>query len=207
MKNIIAILLCCTLILSLSSAAFAQGETAVTISSAVEDSGVVTVKANIANAVSEQYITVVACEYQGESYVMDSPESIVYIDQFQPEIDENNSFSFSFKYAAWAEAEKLYYLRIGGTNAATADGMLIVASQGGEVTVIYGDADMDKIITASDSLAVLAKVLDDSFKLKIENTVEDYATYIDINGNGVIDVLDAAAILLKTLNSSYSLAS
>lgn len=65
-----------------------------------------------------------------------------------------------------------------------------------------GDVDYNENITVNDASLVLQKVLDNSYKLPIEEKTTNYMKYADINGDGKLTALDAAIIFQKALNSN-----
>ncbi len=68
---------------------------------------------------------------------------------------------------------------------------------------LYGDADADGEVTASDAATVLQKTLNDSFTMPIEEKTDNFLVYVDVDANDEINAADAAAILQKVLNSSF----
>lgn len=86
---------------------------------------------------------------------------------------------------------------------------LIANAEGGPV-VRYGAAsagssenpDGEKL-TAGDSAIVLQKVLNGSFKMPIEDVVDDYTAYLDVDLSGKVDAADSSTILQKVLNNSF----
>ena len=85
----------------------------------------------------------------------------------------------------------------------------IANAEGGPV-VRYGAAsagssenpDGEKL-TAGDSAIVLQKVLNGSFKMPIEDVVDDYTAYLDVDLSGKVDAADSSTILQKVLNNSF----
>ena len=70
---------------------------------------------------------------------------------------------------------------------------------------VYGDADCDGKITASDAALVLQKTLTESVTLPIQNKTADWLKYIDVDVDDSITATDAAMILQKTLNEKYKM--
>ncbi len=70
---------------------------------------------------------------------------------------------------------------------------------------LYGDANADGLITASDCAAVLQKVLDASFVTGIEASGGDYMTYLDVSDDNKLTAADASIILQKTLDNSFKM--
>lgn len=71
---------------------------------------------------------------------------------------------------------------------------------------IYGDANADKIVSASDAAAVLQKSLSaSSIRLPLEDETDDWLTYVDVNQDGIVSASDAAYILQAALSKSFEL--
>ncbi len=68
---------------------------------------------------------------------------------------------------------------------------------------IYGDVDLDGVITASDGATALSKSLDNTFIPEIQRYAKEYTNYIDVNGDGSILADDGANILQKALNPGF----
>lgn len=69
-------------------------------------------------------------------------------------------------------------------------------------TVVYGDADNDGIVTASDAAICLAKVLNSDYSISTPN----FDTVVNVDGDSSLTASDAAIILAKVLNSDYKFA-
>ena len=74
-----------------------------------------------------------------------------------------------------------------------------------EQTYLYGDADINGVLTAADASMVLQKVLDSSFKMSVEDTKEDYMYIADVDRNDILTAADASMILQKVLDSSFQM--
>lgn len=70
---------------------------------------------------------------------------------------------------------------------------------------IFGDADADDNITASDAAYVLQKALVRTFELPIERETENWLRYADVDGDEDITSGDAAYVLQKALKSTFEL--
>ncbi|MBQ9518747.1 MAG: leucine-rich repeat protein, partial [Firmicutes bacterium] len=68
----------------------------------------------------------------------------------------------------------------------------------------YGDADGDKVITASDAALVLQKALTESTELPLQKNTDYWLKYADVDGDNNITASDAALILQKTLSEKIS---
>ena len=68
---------------------------------------------------------------------------------------------------------------------------------------IYGDADFDGILTASDSAVVLQKVLNSSYIMPLEEQKKDFFSFIDVDCDGQLTANDSACILQKVLLPTY----
>lgn len=67
----------------------------------------------------------------------------------------------------------------------------------GSPVYLYGDANGDNIVTASDASEIIQKVLDASYETKIP------ASILDVNLDNSITAEDASQVMQKTLNNSY----
>ena len=72
-----------------------------------------------------------------------------------------------------------------------------------EEKFVYGDADGDGILAASDAAMVMQKVLVNTYKLPLEYKTDNYMEFIDVDKDGFITASDAAYILQKVLVSSF----
>jgi hypothetical protein len=75
----------------------------------------------------------------------------------------------------------------------------------GNSTVLFGDANNDKLLSASDAATILQKVLDNSFTTGLEKAGLDYMKYLDVDCNEKLTSADSAVVLEKTLNNSYEM--
>lgn len=69
----------------------------------------------------------------------------------------------------------------------------------------FGDANDDGIITAYDAAILLQKVLDNSYKVPLEESNPDYLYYLDVNDDDMLTSFDCSFILQKVLNAAYVL--
>lgn len=67
----------------------------------------------------------------------------------------------------------------------------------------FGDVDGKTGITVNDATLVLQKVLNDSYKLPVEEKTTDYLKYADVNGDKKLTASDVTIILQKALNSEF----
>jgi uncharacterized repeat protein (TIGR02543 family) len=67
---------------------------------------------------------------------------------------------------------------------------------------LYGDADNDGILTASDAAYVLQRVLNSNSELPIANATENWMRYTDVDADNILTASDAAYILQKVLNGN-----
>ena len=70
---------------------------------------------------------------------------------------------------------------------------------------VFGDADGDNVVTASDAAFVLQKTLVSTFELPIEKKTNEWLKYADVDCDSYITASDAAFILQKTLVSTFEL--
>ncbi len=73
---------------------------------------------------------------------------------------------------------------------------------GPELGSLYGDADGNNIITASDATYVIQKTLADTFELPIQKKTDNWFKYIDVDADSNVTANDAALIFQKTLQST-----
>lgn len=75
-----------------------------------------------------------------------------------------------------------------------------------DTPIVFGDADADGTLTASDTAALLQKTLREDFIMPIENKTENWLDYADVDLDGIITASDAVNVLQKVLDSSFVLA-
>ncbi|MBQ8941834.1 MAG: hypothetical protein IJ062_08350 [Firmicutes bacterium] len=68
---------------------------------------------------------------------------------------------------------------------------------------MYGDANGDGQLDASDAAETMQKVLTENYKLGLEKKTSDWKKYVDVDANGFVDASDAADILQKVLQDKY----
>ncbi len=68
---------------------------------------------------------------------------------------------------------------------------------------VYGDADCDGNVTASDAALVLQKTLTENSVLPIRDKTADWLKYLDVDADGGLTASDAAEIMQKTLTESH----
>ncbi len=69
--------------------------------------------------------------------------------------------------------------------------------------VLYGDADADKQITATDASLVMQKVLIEDAVLPIQSTSPNWMKYLDVDADNNLTADDAVKILQKSLLEEY----
>ena len=74
-----------------------------------------------------------------------------------------------------------------------------------DIVFVFGDADADNVVTASDAAFVLQKTLISTFELPIQKKTDDWLKYVDVDADTNITASDAAFILQKTLISTFEL--
>ena len=99
--------------------------------------------------------------------------------------DNTNGFRGNYFSGTIANAEGGPVARYGAASAGSAD-----------------NPNGDKL-TAGDSAIVLQKVLNGSYKMPIEDVVDDYTAYLDVDLSGKVDAADSSTILQKVLNNSF----
>lgn len=166
---------------------YAKGP-AVEILNAQAENNAVTFNAKITDPVENQQLTVVVAAYENGRFDYDS---IVYINQYAYTQEE-----ISFEYAQWADTDKVYAIKVGGTDIEEPAYLLLDTEDN---TLLYGDVDSDGVITANDSVLTLQYVLN-------PNSVELSQTQLQaagVNGSIVLSANDSACILQKALNNAY----
>ncbi|MCD8157471.1 MAG: hypothetical protein LUD77_00805 [Clostridiales bacterium] len=132
-------------------------------------------------------------------------DDAVYINQLKSGEYSDTSEGVSFVITLDVAEGQKYLLRLGATETQTPDEYAFDSTtdttgggtSGGETTGLYGDADLNGVLTANDSAVVLSGALDSSFEIKAEFEL------VDVDGDGEITASDAAQILTKVLNSAY----
>lgn len=131
-------------------------------------------------------------------------KKMIHIDQFDADVSDGK-FEFEFEPAAWMDTEKTYVVKVGGTNITQPDLMIIKYNEQGEITLIYGDADGDGEITASDSAFILQRALVSTFKLPVQSKTKNWFEYADADNDGEITASDSAYVLQKVLVRTFKL--
>ena len=75
----------------------------------------------------------------------------------------------------------------------------------GNTRYVFGDADADGVVTASDSASILQKVLTGKYKLPLEKKTDVWMLYADVDNDGHLTAADASTVLQKVLVSSYKM--
>ena len=73
------------------------------------------------------------------------------------------------------------------------------------VTLMYGDANADNILTAADAAMILQKVLKNSYQMPVEELTSSWMDYTDVTNDDVLTAADAATVLQKVLKNSYKM--
>lgn len=200
MKKILAMGLSIIMTVSTSICVWAVGEPVLSITAATATTdGTVSIDGTIENEVSNQQLTVMASEYINDTYDVNS---ISYIDQISCTGIEGK-FRIEFNPKSALEKEKVYIVRMGGTDIESAVYMILKTDADGDVEWIYGDVDKDGVITASDAAVVLQYVLNSASIGGIAEDMEDFLKRADVTGEGIITSEQASYIYQKVLNSSF----
>ncbi len=172
-------------------------------SASISDSGTVTAEVTVTDpAEAAQYSVIVMKKDESGSYDFDST---VYINQFaEGEYTEaTKGISFTIDFAP--EETGSYVLKVGATEQLAPDEYdLSNASSDTPVAPdepiaegLYGDADLNGVLTANDAACVLESVIDSDYQVEAELEI------VDVNGDGVLTAADAAQILSKVLDIGY----
>lgn len=156
------------------------------IQAAYQDTdGNINIKCNIKDSSGNETITLMANEWQDETYTQD----IIYVTQEKISLDEYGSFEYIFTPAAWADSEnKVYILRVGGTNIKVPDSIIIAFNNGS----VYSASDINNDGIVDDK--------DASILLKYVSGIYTALTSVqlqagDMDKNTIIDITDVIAIL------------
>ena len=198
MKKIFTIGL--AMIIGMSICVSAAGKSVLSIIGATENKdGSVSIDGTIENSAVNQQLTVMAAEYVNENYDMDT---ISYIDQISY-TGTDGKFTVEFNPKTALEKEKIYIVRMGGTDIESAVYMLIKTNDSGEVEWIYGDVDKDGAITASDAALVMQYVLNPESVKEIIGDTKDFLKRADVTENGTLTSEQASYIYQKALNAAF----
>lgn len=174
-----------TLVMSLFMSSTAFAATADIQEAYEKIDGNIYIKCNIKDGSDNETITLMASQWQDETYTQD----IIYAAQKKVSLDENGSFEYIFTSAACADNEnKIYILRVGGTNIETPDS-IIIAFNGGNV-YSASDINNDGIVDVKDA-SILLKYISG-----IDATLTSAQLQAgDMDKNTIIDITDVIAIL------------
>jgi hypothetical protein len=111
-----------------------------------------------------------------------------------------------YRFAGWYANDNLLSLRSVYNFIAKEDinvtALFVKAQEADDDTFLYGDADNDGILTASDAAYVLQRVLNSNSELPIANATENWMRYTDVDADNILTASDAAYILQKVLNGN-----
>lgn len=185
-----------SLITAMSACVSAQAAVNITGVS-VGNGGAVSVSVKTDEAPDDMQYTILLRKYEeGTEFGLDD---VIYIDQLTSDSYRLNGTTGSFDINFTVDTEGVYEIKIGATEAVTADSEIF--GKGIEPGPTpddkkYGDADQNDIITANDAALVLEKARNAEFEVKAALEI------IDVNGDGEITAADSSEILLKVLNGA-----
>lgn len=182
---------------SFSIYAFAS-ETEVYIDSAIIDNnGKITLKGRVKNPVeNQQLVLLVENLSYTEKYQYDN-ERYMYINQTDANCNSIGSYEISFDLSYLDfDTKNVYMARLGGTSIDTPFEILILVT-GQSSECIWGDVNLDGIITANDAAITLQYVLT---RLDL---LPSQITAMRVTQADIITADNAAHILYKALNSMY----
>lgn len=137
-------------------------------------------------------VNVMVTEYVNDNYDLNT---VTYIDAF--EITDGR-FNSEFYLSDSAQRNKSYILRVGATNVENPTYGIFVYKDN-QMEILYGDVDLDGVLTSSDAATVLQYVNNtDSIDFS-----ELQLKAANVTGDDFLSAGDAAQILAKVLNSDY----
>jgi len=171
---------------------FASEYTNIKINEVNIENNNVNIYATVNNAVENQNITVMIAELLNNTVNYDS---IVYINQFDNIAFNDSNFNINFKFDF--DENKKYAFYLGGSNIDSPS--VYYTRTENDKDILYGDADLNGVITANDSATVLKYILNkDNF------TAENkFLKTADVDLTGTITANDASCIITKVLDSDY----
>ncbi|MCD8089574.1 MAG: hypothetical protein LUD81_02950 [Clostridiales bacterium] len=201
MKKFVKIIVSALTIAAMNTSVFGA---AVDISGVtVNSDGTVSAEVTVTDPEEDMQYTMLV--YKTDSEGGYTTDDAVYINQLKSGEYSESSEGVSFDITLDIAEGQKYLLRLGATETETPDEYAFDSTtdttgggSGGEITGLYGDADLNGVLTANDPAVVLNGVLDSSFVIKAEFELTD------VDGDGELTAADAAQILSKVLNSAYS---
>lgn len=152
------------------------------------DTGAVSVECIVTDPCPYQEFTVISREENTDDY----SKALIYIDQYSKEMStDNNTFSFEFTPASWADLtqnDKVYIVRVGGSSVEKPAEM-VIASIGGEVVYAIGDINGDKKVDRADAILLLKHTSN------IISLTQPQIDAGDVNNDNNVDILDVTEIL------------
>ncbi len=70
---------------------------------------------------------------------------------------------------------------------------------------VFGDADADGVLTATDASVVLQKVLKENYAMPLESNIHNYMDIVDVDCDGCLTASDAALIMQKVLAENIAM--
>lgn len=175
--------------------------TSISLTSAKPDGArsFVDVSGTITGVSDSQQITYLITEVNGEEY---DYENLSYINQ-TVYTDADGAFSFQLGVKDTLDANKVYVVRIGGSNVSEPASLIVGTNSGGEVSFVIGDVNGDGQITVADASIALQYILNPNSVDSAITSREDFEKRINVTGKEDITAEQVACILQKALNSSF----
>lgn len=182
----------------------------ISLDKAVVNNKVITVSGKVYDESKDQNIVVMASDMlSGSTY-----NDVRYLNQFS--LDDvktgqydivstdndktkvNRYFEISFNIKELLSDDKIYIVRVGGTDVDNSQEMIIM-TLGGDAEVMLGDVNLDGKITAADAALTLQYVL-----YRMDYLTENQVNAMKVTKSNIITSENAAQILAKVLDSMYT---
>lgn len=205
MKKIIFIITIIFIFLFCNTTLFADQPQITIDSVTTAQDGVVKTTGTVLDRVENQQITITCYELIAGVYDISTLNYINQFDYTEIMVADGTTGEFAIELTPnqVLEANKRYIVRIGGTDILKPVFMVFTTDGNSDIDFIYGDADKDGVLTATDSAFVLQYALSAS---SISGSVEDinnFLTIINVTGEAEITSNQASYILQRVLNRLF----
>jgi hypothetical protein len=179
----------------------------ISLDKAVINDKVITVSGKVYDEAKNQNVVVMASDMlSGSSY-----NDVRYLNQFSLDDVKTDAasteygktqtgkcFEISFDIKELLSDDKIYVVRVGGTDIDNPAEM-IITTLNGEAEVMLGDVNLDGKITAADAALTLQYVL-----FHMDYLTKNQVDAMKVTNANIITAENAAQILAKVLNSMYT---